>query len=29
MGLWNLFVTHTLKETSAGYFVVADSGCSA
>ncbi|WP_081967143.1 PHB depolymerase family esterase [Kitasatospora sp. NRRL B-11411] len=29
MGLWNLFVTHTLKETSAGYFVVADSGCGA
>ncbi|MFJ4675773.1 alpha/beta hydrolase family esterase [Kitasatospora sp. NPDC088783] len=29
MGLWNLFVTHTLKETSAGYYVVADTGCSA
>ncbi|WP_254898424.1 PHB depolymerase family esterase [Kitasatospora sp. NA04385] len=27
MGLWNLFVTHTLKETSAGYFVIADAGC--
>ncbi|MGW4384730.1 extracellular catalytic domain type 1 short-chain-length polyhydroxyalkanoate depolymerase [Kitasatospora sp. NPDC004531] len=29
MGLWNLFVTHTLKETPAGYFVLADSGCGA
>ncbi|MFJ1753275.1 PHB depolymerase family esterase [Kitasatospora sp. NPDC088134] len=27
MGLWNLFVTHTLKETSAGYYVLADGGC--
>jgi poly(hydroxyalkanoate) depolymerase family esterase len=27
MGLWNTFVTHTLEETSAGYYVVADSGC--
>ncbi|MFR9797404.1 PHB depolymerase family esterase [Streptomyces sp. MS06] len=27
MGLYNLFVTHTLKETSAGYYVIADSGC--
>ncbi|MFI1395820.1 PHB depolymerase family esterase [Streptomyces sp. NPDC020681] len=29
IGLYNTFVTHTLKETSAGYFVIADSGCSA
>ncbi|MER6734983.1 extracellular catalytic domain type 1 short-chain-length polyhydroxyalkanoate depolymerase [Streptomyces puniciscabiei] len=27
MGLYNLAITHTLKETSPGYFVVADSGC--
>lgn len=27
MGLYNLFVTHTLEETSPGYYVVADSGC--
>ncbi|MFJ9541098.1 PHB depolymerase family esterase [Streptomyces sp. NPDC101225] len=27
MGLYNVAVTHTLKETSAGYFVIADSGC--
>jgi hypothetical protein len=27
MGLWNVLVTHTLKETSAGYYVIADSGC--
>lgn len=29
MGLYNLFVTHTLEETSAGYYVIADSGCPA
>ncbi|PJN23028.1 PHB depolymerase family esterase [Kitasatospora sp. CB02891] len=29
MGLWNLFVVRTLKETSAGFFVLADSGCAA
>ncbi|MFJ5234668.1 PHB depolymerase family esterase [Kitasatospora sp. NPDC088391] len=29
MGLWNLFVTHTLKETAAGYYVLADGGCAA
>jgi poly(hydroxyalkanoate) depolymerase family esterase len=29
MGLWNTFVTHTLEETSAGYYVIADSGCPA
>jgi poly(hydroxyalkanoate) depolymerase family esterase len=29
MGLWNVFVTHTLKETSDGYYVIADSGCTA
>ncbi|MFD5327789.1 PHB depolymerase family esterase [Streptomyces sp. NPDC127092] len=28
MGLWNTFTTHTLKQTSPGYYVVADSGCS-
>ncbi|MBL1118623.1 PHB depolymerase family esterase [Streptomyces sp. 110] len=27
LGLYNLAVTHTLKETSPGYFVLADSGC--
>ncbi|MER5359078.1 PHB depolymerase family esterase [Streptomyces sp. NPDC002785] len=27
MGLYNVFVTHTLKESPAGYFVLADSGC--
>ncbi|MER5866294.1 PHB depolymerase family esterase [Kitasatospora sp. NPDC002040] len=27
MGLYNLFVTHTLKETSAGSYVIADTGC--
>ncbi|MEU0782016.1 PHB depolymerase family esterase [Streptomyces sp. NPDC006173] len=27
MGLYNVAVTHTLKETSTGYFVIADSGC--
>ncbi|AKJ15500.1 esterase [Streptomyces incarnatus] len=27
MGLYNLAITHTLKQTSPGYFVVADSGC--
>ncbi|MFF1259481.1 MULTISPECIES: PHB depolymerase family esterase [unclassified Streptomyces] len=27
MGLYNLFVTHTLEETSPGTFVIADSGC--
>ncbi|OLT17432.1 esterase [Actinomadura sp. CNU-125] len=27
MGLFNVFVTRTLKETSPGYFVIADSGC--
>lgn len=29
MGLYNTFVTHTLKESPAGYFVLADSGCQA
>lgn len=29
MGLYNVFVSHTLKETPAGYFVIADSGCTA
>ncbi|MGW2520653.1 extracellular catalytic domain type 1 short-chain-length polyhydroxyalkanoate depolymerase [Streptomyces sp. NPDC001617] len=27
MGLYNVAVTHTLQETSPGYFVIADSGC--
>lgn len=27
MGLYNVAVTHTLEETSPGYFVIADSGC--
>ncbi|MBE1582720.1 PHB depolymerase family esterase [Nonomuraea angiospora] len=27
MGLWNLYTGHTLEERSAGYFVIADSGC--
>ncbi|MEV0170429.1 PHB depolymerase family esterase [Streptomyces sp. NPDC050803] len=29
MGLWNTFTTHTLQQTSAGYYVLADSGCPA
>jgi poly(hydroxyalkanoate) depolymerase family esterase len=29
MGLWNTFTTHTLKQTAPGYYVLADSGCSA
>ncbi|MFE0463618.1 PHB depolymerase family esterase [Kitasatospora sp. NPDC058965] len=29
MGLWNLYTTHTLEETAAGYYVIADSGCPA
>ncbi|MET7643108.1 PHB depolymerase family esterase [Streptomyces sp. NPDC005426] len=29
MGLYNVFVSHTLKESPAGYFVLADSGCTA
>ncbi|MET9466467.1 PHB depolymerase family esterase [Streptomyces sp. NPDC006544] len=27
MGLYNVFVTHTLKEVPTGYFVIADAGC--
>lgn len=27
MGLWNVAITHTLKETSPGYYVIADGGC--
>ncbi|MER6983635.1 PHB depolymerase family esterase [Streptomyces carpinensis] len=27
MGLYNVAVVHTLKETSPGYFVIADAGC--
>lgn len=29
MGLWNVYVTHTLEQTSPGYYVIADSGCPA
>ncbi|MFC9328538.1 PHB depolymerase family esterase [Kitasatospora sp. NPDC057015] len=29
MGLWNTFVTHTLAQTSPGYYVIADAGCPA
>ncbi|MFC5804098.1 alpha/beta hydrolase family esterase [Streptomyces formicae] len=29
MGLYNVFVTHTLEETAPGHFVIADSGCPA
>ncbi|MFF2328967.1 MULTISPECIES: PHB depolymerase family esterase [unclassified Streptomyces] len=29
MGLYNVFVTHTLKESPTGYFVLADTGCAA
>ncbi|MFJ8692792.1 extracellular catalytic domain type 1 short-chain-length polyhydroxyalkanoate depolymerase [Streptomyces roseolilacinus] len=27
MGLWNTFITHTLRQTSPGHYVIADSGC--
>ncbi|MFF3212838.1 alpha/beta hydrolase family esterase [Streptomyces sp. NPDC002886] len=27
LGLYNLYVTHTLKESPPGYFVIADTGC--
>ncbi|SHL42452.1 extracellular catalytic domain type 1 short-chain-length polyhydroxyalkanoate depolymerase [Actinacidiphila paucisporea] len=27
MGLWNVFTTHTLKQTGADYYVIADGGC--
>jgi poly(3-hydroxybutyrate) depolymerase len=27
MGLYNTFISHTLEETSTGYYVIADSGC--
>ncbi|MFJ2841772.1 PHB depolymerase family esterase [Streptomyces griseofuscus] len=27
MGLYNVAITHTLRESPAGYFVIADSGC--
>ncbi|MER5756185.1 PHB depolymerase family esterase [Streptomyces sp. NPDC002088] len=27
MGLYNTFVTHTLKESPTGYYTIADSGC--
>lgn len=29
MGLYNVFVTHTLRESPTGYFVIADTGCAA
>ena len=27
MGLWNLFTVHTLEQTGADYYVIADGGC--
>ena len=27
MGLWNVFITHTLKQTAANYYVISDGGC--
>jgi poly(hydroxyalkanoate) depolymerase family esterase len=27
MGLWNVAITHTLKETAPNYYVIADTGC--
>ena len=27
MGLWNIFVTHTLKQTGPNYYVLSDGGC--
>ncbi|MFI9624495.1 PHB depolymerase family esterase [Streptomyces sp. NPDC052042] len=27
MGLFNIFITHTLRESPAGYFEIADTGC--
>ncbi|MEV7022700.1 PHB depolymerase family esterase [Kitasatospora sp. NPDC093558] len=27
MGLWNIFVTHTLRQTGPGYYVLADGQC--
>ncbi len=27
MGLWNTFITHTLRQTAPGYYVLADAGC--
>jgi hypothetical protein len=27
MGLWNTFTTHALRETSTGYWVLADGQC--
>jgi hypothetical protein len=29
LGLDNVFYSHTLEETSPGYYVIADSGCPA
>ncbi|MFJ2308993.1 PHB depolymerase family esterase [Streptomyces sp. NPDC087846] len=29
MGLYNVFVTHTLRESPPGHFVIADTGCTA
>lgn len=29
MGLYNVFVTHTLEETAPGHYIVADTGCPA
>jgi len=27
MGLWNVFIIHTLKQTGPSYYVIADGGC--
>jgi len=27
MGLWNVFVVHTLKQTGPDFYVLADGGC--
>ncbi|MFJ8853292.1 hypothetical protein [Streptomyces sp. NPDC102437] len=29
MGLYNVFVTHTRRESPPGHFVIADTGCTA
>lgn len=29
MGLYNVFVTHTLRESPPGHHVIADTGCTA
>jgi hypothetical protein len=27
MGLWNTFITHTLRQTATNYYVLADGQC--